>query len=1077
MTSDYEAITLYNVEQLGKDTSSRKSQVNMYSDPTHFIYEILQNADDYKASKISFHLFPDKLVIEHNGIPFDTENVRGISYFGKGTSREDLVKTGHFGLGFKSVFAYTASPIIYSGDEHFEIYDLYRLRSLPVPNDFHQDCTRIILPFNHVDLQPDYIENYVSPEKAFDKITKRLKDINKISLLFTQNISKVEWIASDEQGTYLRNDYPEEKEEYSPIFRKRKTTISDGNITQTYIVFSRSIQWYNPSTRKENEYKPVDIAFKLYDDGKSISKTKHPLVVLFKTKIETYMGFLLNGPYRTTPNRETVNLGDDFNQHLVAETADLLAKILPKLKEKALLDINFLNTLPIDDKEFSEDDENNMFLPIYERVKFELSENAFLPTDDGKFISATNGKFADGEELRKLLSEDKLKTFLNAEEPKKWLLKGITYDKKETHDLWSYLRYVLVQTDEWMIQFYIYLDLVWRTLNDIIKDQPFIRLTDGSHVVPFQSDGKPNAYIYTSGKSNYPMVKEQITNNEQALKFLKDKVGIHDVGEKELIESILESYYKEDSPDPFLDDNIKHMECFISWYQKGNELSIFDEACIFLDKTEQLFCTNEECFIDLPFKETDLSVLYEIETLDEEKYPLWERYQELEGFMDFAIEVGVVDKLTIEESYSWDNQDSELHKYSDSKTSEYEIDEDFSIDGLEDLLALKNKNINKLIWNAMCEADPEVLTARYRPNKSCPLQTAPSQIIFILKKEEWIPNRNGNFCKPSEITQDQLLDDFIYDDKNGWLSTIGFGENSYIENEAFQKEIEAAKLLGIKNQKSIELIKKIENEPELFAEIESFIASKSKSPDFPEDVSIDPERSKNKMNEKIKNANEKKYAVKNVSQRITHATIDPKPYLRGNYTNEEGQMICQICEKEMPFKKRDGQYYFVAVESFNDFNVELEELYLALCPVCEAKYKLFIKNGINNEMKNFKTLILESESEKIPINLDEDGYSVHFTNKHITRLKTIIQKEIEETDEKNQGPLLKKAFNRTVREDGWAHLSEFGSHLKQLDTSFDPKIHGFEKLSELIKAYSDIFELNVHNYKTGHKILSLKLKE
>ena len=56
MTCDYEAITRYNEEQLGKDTSSRKSQVNMYSDPTHFVYEILQNADDYNASKISFHL-------------------------------------------------------------------------------------------------------------------------------------------------------------------------------------------------------------------------------------------------------------------------------------------------------------------------------------------------------------------------------------------------------------------------------------------------------------------------------------------------------------------------------------------------------------------------------------------------------------------------------------------------------------------------------------------------------------------------------------------------------------------------------------------------------------------------------------------------------------------------------------------------------------------------------------------------------------------------------------------------------------------------------------------------------------
>ena len=126
----------------------------------------------------------------------------------------------------------------------------------------------------------------------------------------------------------------------------------------------------------------------------------------------------------------------------------------------------------------------------------------------------------------------------------------------------------------------------------------------------------------------------------------------------------------------------------------------------------------------------------------------------------------------------------------------------------------------------MCAADPEVLSARYRPNKSCPLQTAPSQMIFILKKEEWIPDINGNFCKPSEINQDQLLDDFVYDDQNGWLSSISFGKNSHMESDIYQNKIEAAEFLGIKNQETIELIKKIEEDPELYAEIESLITSK-----------------------------------------------------------------------------------------------------------------------------------------------------------------------------------------------------------------------------------------------------------
>ena len=123
MTTDYSAISQYNEEQLGKDRKSRMSQVAMYATATHFVYELLQNADDKDATEICFKLTRLGLVVEHNGTPFTEQNVSAITYFGKGNT--DVTKIGHFGLGFKSVFAYTASPKIHSGIENFEINDLY----------------------------------------------------------------------------------------------------------------------------------------------------------------------------------------------------------------------------------------------------------------------------------------------------------------------------------------------------------------------------------------------------------------------------------------------------------------------------------------------------------------------------------------------------------------------------------------------------------------------------------------------------------------------------------------------------------------------------------------------------------------------------------------------------------------------------------------------------------------------------------------------------------------------------------------------------------------------------------------
>lgn len=45
----------------------KNSVVEKYSDQAHFIYELLQNADDAKATSARFELFKDKLIFAHNG--------------------------------------------------------------------------------------------------------------------------------------------------------------------------------------------------------------------------------------------------------------------------------------------------------------------------------------------------------------------------------------------------------------------------------------------------------------------------------------------------------------------------------------------------------------------------------------------------------------------------------------------------------------------------------------------------------------------------------------------------------------------------------------------------------------------------------------------------------------------------------------------------------------------------------------------------------------------------------------------------------------------------------------------------
>ena len=45
---------------------SDETITNLYSKRSHFIYELIQNAEDEKATSVTFYLFKEKLIFEHN---------------------------------------------------------------------------------------------------------------------------------------------------------------------------------------------------------------------------------------------------------------------------------------------------------------------------------------------------------------------------------------------------------------------------------------------------------------------------------------------------------------------------------------------------------------------------------------------------------------------------------------------------------------------------------------------------------------------------------------------------------------------------------------------------------------------------------------------------------------------------------------------------------------------------------------------------------------------------------------------------------------------------------------------------
>lgn len=74
-------------------------------------------------------------------------------------------------------------------------------------------------------------------------------------------------------------------------------------------------------------------------------------------------------------------------------------------------------------------------------------------------------------------------------------------------------------------------------------------------------------------------------------------------------------------------------------------------------------------------------------------------------------------------------------------------------------------------------------------------------------------------------------------------------------------------------------------------------------------------------------------------------------------------------------------------------------------------------------------------------------------------------------------PLIKQAFDLAVQDDGWAFLGVMGSHIRQLDPSFDPRTYGYKQLSALIKAYSKVFDVKTGKKGDGTFNVYVRLKE
>lgn len=69
------------------------------------------------------------------------------------------------------------------------------------------------------------------------------------------------------------------------------------------------------------------------------------------------------------------------------------------------------------------------------------------------------------------------------------------------------------------------------------------------------------------------------------------------------------------------------------------------------------------------------------------------------------------------------------------------------------------------------------------------------------------------------------------------------------------------------------------------------------------------------------------------------------------------------------------------------------------------------------------------------------------------------------------------ALEQSIDDAGWAHLGTFGSYLTKLQPDFDSRLYGYKKLSDLVKAKTDLFETEERQAPgSNQKVLYLRAK-
>lgn len=1014
---------------------------DFYPDEAHFIYELLQNAEDAGATEVAFELTEHACNFEHNGSRhFNERDIRGITGIFNSSKKDSPDKIGKFGVGFKSVFVYTDTPFIYSKDYSFKILKLVLPQQIK-PKEGLGDRTRFEFPFNN-------------PKKcvktAFSEVEAGLKQLSETTLLFLNNLSYITWRIGKQEGAVHREEHSATHVEVLKLSEDKEVLSSH------WLRFAAPVQNIDKFTAPMEgvERQKVAVAFKLafvgnaasFDGKKPLAKqlkivpaVSGKVAVFFPAEKETSgLRFHVHAPFIPELSRASIKNSPE-NIPLFEQLALLAACSLHEIKGLGLLTGEFLSVLPNNDDQLPE-----RYALIRKAVLDEMRVAVLVPTYEMGFAPATQ-LFQARASMKTLLSRADLALVTARQDGPMWSI-GATQrnsnqdrflaslgiqswdvdDLKEffesrameARDMWHYnvldpevIEWLTSKPSEWFQSLYAVLLKHCEDLGSYgeLLNVCFVKLTDGRLGTASQ------AYFQTgsvNAKDPLPRVDDSVftagtkkAQQEDARKFL-ERLGVRVPNERDELDLLLRTRYGEEGEN--VDDKIyaRDLKRMISFLEKNpDSRSTFTGAVIFkvdpVDPPEFNWARAEHVYLDAPVIQTNLKSLYDaVADSDEKRWPLSTWYVTcgipMEKIAWFAEAVGCereFNNIYVKANCSQNPNWAYLRLAQGERYGNH-IDDDFALSA-EAMTLLNAKQVTSalLVWRALCRSNsirPSPLKARYQMNDRGGSRHSDSQLICTLKELDWVPLAGGRFVKPSAATASEMPEGFVVDTGFKWMEAVGFGiEDKKRETDNAARAVQR-KQLGFGSEDELQDAQAFAKLPKV--ERERILANARQVKSDPLELPERPVRNADLRTERVgdqaKATPEKSSVIKprSVQQGVEAAKLEAKLYLADQYTNTNGQMICQACKGELPFKLPNGAYYFEAVEIVPGARKRFREGFLALCPNHAAAYQY-----ANSQSNSMHEVIAAATGFEVELALGNIETTVYFTEKHMADAKVCLE--------------------------------------------------------------------------------------